>query len=102
MSKTQSFIDEGTGELKIRSTGNKTIYSIPLIALHFEAVTPHDTNPSITEPSLLFIGTGGTIKFDTPESTGITMTVPDGFEMKGLFTKVYATGTSATNIVAYR
>ena len=101
MAKTQSFIDQGTGELKIRSTEGKTIYSIPAIALIFEAVTPNDSD-DLTELSLIFVGTGGTIKFDTPESSGITMTVPDGFEIKGLIKKVYATGTSASNIVAFR
>ena len=53
-------------------------------------------------PSQLFVGGTGTIKVDTPESTGVTFTgVTVGF-FPVLVTKVYKTGTTATDIVAVR
>lgn len=55
-----------------------------------------------TYPSQLYVGGTGEIKVDTPESTGVVFKgVPVGF-FPVLVTKVYKTGTTATNIVALR
>lgn len=101
MAKTQSYIDNGSGEVKLVAPTSGRVYSIPILSLVIDAVTPHDTN-DLDTPAVIFVGTGGTIKIDTPESSGVTMTVPDGYEIKGLITRVYSTGTTATNIIAYK
>lgn len=51
----------------------------------------------------LRIGVGGDVKVDYRDGgTGITLkNVPDGGYEPGIFTKVYQTGTTATDIVAY-
>lgn len=57
-------------------------------------------------PSQLYLGTvvetTGTLKVDTIESTGVTFTgLPVGL-FPVLVTKVYKTGTNASNIIALR
>lgn len=102
MAKTKSYIDNGSGEIKLVAPTSGTVYSIPILSLVIDAVTPNDST-DLDTPAVIFVGTGGTIKINTPENaTGVTMTVPDGYEIKGLVTRVWATGTSATNIIAYK
>lgn len=54
-------------------------------------------------PGILFVGTGGTLKVKTLSGDDLTFgSVPDGYEVKCEVVKVYATGTSASNLVLYR
>jgi hypothetical protein len=64
------------------------------------AVTPSDT-VGITECSALYIGTTGDVTIITPGGQTVTLkTVPVGMlEVKASYVK--ATGTTATNIVAF-
>lgn len=49
----------------------------------------------------LYIGGTGNVKVDTPVSSGVVFqSVPAGFILPVCVTKVYRTGTTATNIVA--
>jgi hypothetical protein len=64
------------------------------------AVTPSDTANLAPMAWALFIGTGGTLKVDTVGGqVGVTLTVPAGL-FPVMVTRVYATGTAATGIVA--
>jgi len=64
------------------------------------AVTPHDTN-DLTNPGALYIGVGGNVKVDffTSGTAVSFLSVPTGSWIVGLIKRVYATDTSATNIV---
>jgi hypothetical protein len=65
------------------------------------AVTPHDVNDLTVTASALYVGTTGDITVDM-EGTGTQIlfnAVPVGI-LRGRFTRVYATGTAATDIVA--
>lgn len=72
----------------------------------FEAVdlSSTDWTPSSnfgTEARSLFIGTAGNVKVDGADyGTGVTFKVQDGQELHVAVTKVYKTGTTATDIVA--
>lgn len=51
---------------------------------------------------VLYIGTGGDVKFDTEGGQTVTLTVGDRAFLPIIATRVYLTGTTATNIfVAY-
>ena len=66
------------------------------------AVDISSADQTFDYPSQLFVGGAGVIKVDTPESTAVTFTgVPVGI-FPVLVTKVYKTGTDATNMVAIR
>lgn len=66
------------------------------------AVTPNN-DADLTAPGILFVGTGGTLKVKTVSGDDLVFaSVPDGYEVKCEVKKVYATGTSATNLVLYR
>lgn len=71
---------------------------------HAVAVTPSDSSNLATPARALFVGGAGTLKVDTAGGeTGVTFTaVPAGSTIALSVTKVYATGTSATAIVALR
>jgi hypothetical protein len=65
------------------------------------AVTPHDVNDLTVTASALYVGVAGDITVDM-EGTGTQIlfnAVPVGI-LRGRFTRVYATGTAATDIVA--
>lgn len=70
------------------------------IANSLLSINPAAADVILDKPALIHVGTGGTIKVDTKKSTGVTLTVPDGYILRALVTKVYMTGTSATNLVA--
>lgn len=64
------------------------------------AVTPSDTANLTPVAWALLIGTGGTLKVDTlGGQTGVALTAPAGL-FPLMVTRVYATGTAATGIVA--
>ena len=65
-------------------------------------VTPSDGDDLSFVARGLFIGTGGTIKIDTPAGDTLTFTVQSGQYLPWGATKVYATGTTADDIVAGR
>lgn len=63
-------------------------------------VTPHDTNTFRTARAL-FVGTGGNIKVKMPDGSTPTFTnVPSGYQLDVQCYMVYATGTTASNIIA--
>lgn len=65
------------------------------------AVTTSDTNDLAVTASALYIGVAGNVKVDMEGvGTGIVFkSVPVGI-FKGRFTRVYANGTEATDIIA--
>jgi hypothetical protein len=67
-----------------------------------EVVDVSSTNQTLTRPSYLFVGSTGTVTVDTyGGQTGVLFTgVINGQVLPILVTKVYKTGTSASNIVA--
>lgn len=72
-------------------------------ALASEAVdvTPSDGSDLATVQAALFIGTGGNVKVDMAGSGTVTLSnVADGTFLPILVNKVYATSTTASNIIA--
>lgn len=67
---------------------------------HAAAVSPSNTVDLTTIPRCLLIGTGGALKVDTRGGeTGITLQVQAGI-LPLRVTRIYAMGTTATDIVA--
>lgn len=67
------------------------------------AVTPNDGADLPFSPARrLYVGTGGNVSVVyEPGSTAVTyVNVPSGFVFGGFITRVNATGTTATNIIA--
>lgn len=67
-------------------------------AKHAAAITPHDTNDLTNFPRALVIGTGGTLKVDTVGGETVTLSVVSSI-LPLMVTRVYATGTTATDII---
>lgn len=62
-------------------------------------ITPDDSNDLIATCSL-FVGSGGDVKIDGASSGTVVLTnIPDGAFLPIQVKKVYATGTTAGNIV---
>lgn len=67
---------------------------------HAAAVTPHNTNDLTSPCDSLWVGTGGNVKVDTAGGETVTVTsVPNGTCLAIRCTRVYLTGTTASNIV---
>ena len=68
-------------------------------ATHAAVVTPSDS-VDLTNPSrAVLVGVGGTLTVDTVGGdTNVTMTVPAGV-LPLMVTRIYSTGTAATNLV---
>jgi len=66
------------------------------------AITPHDSNASISgRPRGIYVGGAGAVKVDMEDGTTATFAaVPVGTFMPIKAVKVYATGTTATNLLA--
>lgn len=65
------------------------------------AVTPSNTVDLTNVASALWVGGTGNVKVDMTGTDGVTFTaVPAGTLLKIQVTRVYLTGTDATNIVA--
>lgn len=48
----------------------------------------------------IYVGVGGDVKFtDTSGFTGTFRNVPSGASLTGFFTRIWATGTSATSLI---
>ncbi len=79
----------------------KTNYSptFPMFPGDAAAVTPSDTR-NFAEPSVLFIGTTGAVRVLTAQGSDVTFSaVPGGTILPLQVLRVYASGTSALNIV---
>lgn len=64
------------------------------------AITPSDTTTYSTPIWRIYVGVTGDVKVDTLGGTGITYkAVPAGVYIYPNATKIYATGTTATNLV---
>lgn len=65
------------------------------------AVTPSDSTPLAIASKRLWIGGAGNVKLTTVGATTVTYTgVPAGTYLQVRAAQVFATGTTATNIVA--
>jgi hypothetical protein len=65
------------------------------------AVTPNDTTDLPTASKRLWVGGAGNVKINTIRGTALTYTaVPAGTYLNVRASRVFATGTTATNIVA--
>lgn len=70
-------------------------------AANAAAVTPHDTNELTDVTTRLFIGGAGNLKVTMMSGVDVTLTgVLAGSILPLRVRRVYATGTTATNIVA--
>lgn len=70
-------------------------------AEHAATVTPHDTNTLTNTPRALYVGTTGNLKVDTLGGETVTLNnLPDGSLVPLRVTRVYSTGTTASDIVA--
>lgn len=81
--------------------GNGPTYENASIPNNAVAVTPNDS-ADLTKPAILSIGTGGDVTVDCLE-TGTNITFKnrqDGSELPVRVTRVYSTGTTASNILA--
>jgi len=67
------------------------------------AITPSDTDELVNICTALYVGVSGDIKVTyAGDTVGVILkSVPIGY-LPGLFRKVFATGTTATNLVAVR
>lgn len=80
----------------------KTNYSptFPMFPGDAAAVTPSDT-VNLAQPSVLFIGTGGTLKVRTAQGSDVTFTIVNpGTILPVQVIRVWDDGTTATNILA--
>lgn len=67
----------------------------------YVAVTPHDSTNLTVEARGLYIGTTGHVVAVDRQGNAVTFTsVPSGYILPIFCTRVNATGTTATNIVA--
>jgi hypothetical protein len=65
------------------------------------AVTPHNTNDLTYVTRALYVGTGGDVKVNMADSGTVTFVgVPTGTTLAVRASRVYSTGTTATDIVA--
>lgn len=78
-------------------------YNIGLVTpgRHAHVVTPSDTDRLPFTALTVYVGTGGTIVYETVGGDEVTQVVPDYYELPLQIVKVKATGTTASNIVAY-
>jgi len=73
--------------------------TLEMPAVHAAVITPNDSTDLTNFPRALVIGTGGTLKVDTVGGeTAIILTVVSSI-LPLMVTRVYATDTTATDIV---
>jgi hypothetical protein len=71
------------------------------VADNAAAVTPNDSTDLSTTARALYIGTGGSVKLDTAGGNTVTFSsYPSGTWLPVRTQRVYASGTTATGIVA--
>lgn len=74
--------------------------SITNLQIADEAVVVTPSDSTVLNAGVLFVGTGGDITVDTLNSTNRTFkNVADGSILYVMVTKVYATGTTATDLL---
>jgi len=67
------------------------------------AVDISSVDDELSSPSILFIGTGGDVKVDTLGGQTVTYkNLEDGRFLPVFVTKVYKTGTTASDMLAHR
>ena len=97
-------IDSDTNDIKTATESSNThlgnmFYDTAL------AVTPHDTNDLSGEPYFaVWVGTGGNLKVDMSRGTG-TVTLNNcasGQLIPIMVERIYATGTTASNIIVFK
>ena len=79
----------------------KTNYSptFPMFPGDAVAITPSDT-VNLTQPCVIYAGSGGAIKVTTAQGTAITFSsIQPGAILPLQVIRVWSTGTTATNIV---
>lgn len=70
---------------------------------YFVPVTPSDTTGLSYSTRALYVGTTGTLNvsaYDNPDTPTLFVAVPAGTTLDIAVSKVYQTGTTASNIVA--
>jgi hypothetical protein len=68
-----------------------------------EAITLATSDSATFEPASLYIGTGGDLKVvDSSGNTTIFANVPGGTILPVLVTQVFATGTTASDLISLR
>ena len=72
-----------------------------LIPRSYESITPSD-DATIAPTLGLRVGVGGTLTCTGHNGISVQFQVAAGDYIAGSFTKVSATGTTATNIIAFR
>jgi hypothetical protein len=75
----------------------KTTYNPFQIVSNSADVSPSDGD-DLSNYGIIYVGTGGAIKFDLAGSGTMTITVEDGTFIPMIVKKVYATGTDADDI----
>lgn len=81
--------------------GRQTNYSptFPMFPGGAETITPSDT-VNLETPSVVYVGTTGNVRVNTAQGDTVTFTgVPAGAVIPVQVTRVWATGTTATNMV---
>lgn len=81
--------------------GRQTNYSptFPMFPGGAEAITTSDT-VNLETPSVVYVGTTGNVKVNTAQGDTVTFTgVPAGAVIPVQVTRVWATGTTASNMV---
>ena len=77
------------------------VYGLSSIPLNAAVVVPSDTVDLSDVCRRIHVGVGGDLKVDMKGIGTVTFkNIPTGGEKTGAFTRVYATGTTATDMVA--
>jgi len=97
-------IDSDTNDIKTATEASNTHLG-NMFYDTAQDVTPHDTNDLANEPFYaVWVGTGGNLKVDMCSGTGtVTLNnVASGQLLPIMVEKIYATGTTASNIIVFK
>ena len=67
---------------------------------HVKDITPDDSNDLSNYSRAINVAVSGTVKVDTSGGTTATLYIAAGITFPVIATRIYATGTAATGIVA--
>lgn len=87
-----------SSSIRSRHTGRNTFISSPITGA--AAVTPNDATDLLETTLSLYIGTAGTLKVTMVDGSVVTYAAITAGRHPLRVKRVWATGTSATNIVA--